>query len=72
MAAPAELRPFGATLVVVGIVLFYLALLRLIIHVAFERYAFDSVRNEYRDAMLLELTRKVDALSVQVTQHSTR
>lgn len=52
-AASAEMRPFGATFVVAGIVLFYLAMLRLIIHIAFERYAFDSVRNEFRDAMLL-------------------
>ncbi|MBI3862621.1 MAG: hypothetical protein HY290_12080 [Planctomycetia bacterium] len=68
-AAPPEIRPFGATFVVVGIVLFYLALLRLIIHVFFERYAFDSARNEYRDAMLLELTRKVDTLATQMARH---
>jgi hypothetical protein len=69
-AAPVSIRPFGATFVVIGIVLFYLALLRLLVHVFFDRYAFDSARNEYRDAMLLELTRKVDTLALQVTKLS--
>jgi len=70
-AGPVAIQPFGGTFVVIGIVLFYLAVLRLIVHVAFERYAFDSARNEYRDAMLMELTRKVDALNVQVAKHLT-
>lgn len=68
-AAPVSIRPFGATFVIIGIVLFYLSLFRLVIHLLFERYAFDSARNEYRDAMLLELTRKVDALATQVAKN---
>ena len=69
-AAPMAIRPFGATVLVIGIGLFYLSLLRLIIHVLFERYAFESAHNEFRDATLLELTRKVDALTGQLARRA--
>jgi len=65
-AVPVVVRPFGGTVLVIGIGLFYLSVLRTIVHIVFERYAFESAHNEFRDAALLELMRKVEALEKHV------
>ena len=60
---PEGIRPVGATLMGLGALFFYLSLLRLFMYLAFERGAPEKVRNESRDAVLMELTRKVDAIA---------
>ena len=60
---PVGLRPMGTTLMMLSYGLFYLSLLRLFMYLAFERRTADTVRNETRDALLMELTRKIDAIS---------
>lgn len=60
---PVGVRPVGATLMGLGAVFFYLSLLRLFMYLAFERGAPEKVRNEARDAVLMELSRKVDAIA---------
>ena len=60
---PVAVHPVGAMLMGLGSVFFYLSLLRLFMYLAFERGAPEKVRNESRDAVLMELSRKVDAIA---------
>jgi hypothetical protein len=60
---PVGVRPVGATLMGLGALFFYLSLLRLFMYLAFERGAPEKVRNEARDAVLMDLSRKVDAIA---------
>jgi hypothetical protein len=60
---PIGVRPVGATLFMLASGMFYLSLLRLFMYLAFERRTAEVVRNESRDALLMELTRKVDAIA---------
>jgi hypothetical protein len=53
----------GVTLIFLGWGLFWLSMLRLFMYLAFERRQADVARSEARDAIILELTRKVDALA---------
>jgi hypothetical protein len=62
MVAP-EVKPFARTLVMLAYGLFWLALLRLGIYLAFERRALDVARADVRDAMILELSRQVEAIA---------
>jgi hypothetical protein len=59
---PIQIRPMGMSAMLLGYGLFYLSLLRLFMFLVFERRIPETVRNESRDAILLELSRKVDAL----------
>ena len=58
-----EVKPFAATLLMLAYGLFWLALLRLGIYLAFERRALDVARPEVRDATILELSRQVEAIA---------
>jgi hypothetical protein len=58
-----ELKPFAATLIMLACGLFWLALLRLGIYLAFERRALDVARADVRDATILELSRQVEAIA---------
>jgi hypothetical protein len=60
---PINIRPVGGMLLLIGNVLFYLSLLRLFLYLAFERRAPEAIRNESRDAILMELSRKVEAIA---------
>jgi hypothetical protein len=57
------LRPAGLSLVMVAYGLGYLGLLRLVMFVFVDRYRVERVRDEARDAALLDLSRRVEALS---------
>jgi hypothetical protein len=50
-------------LALIGNVLLFAAVLRTFIYLVFERRVPEQVRNESRDAVLMELTRKVDAIA---------
>jgi len=65
-AFPPQIRPFGPALMGLGSVMFYLSLLRLFMYLAFERRVPEQIRNESRDAILMELMRKVDALAARI------
>jgi hypothetical protein len=58
-----EVKPFAATLLMLAYGLFWLALLRLGIYLAFERRALDVARADVRDATILELSRQVEAIA---------
>jgi len=60
---PIEFKPMAMTLIVLAYGLFWLALLRLGIYLAFERRALDVARADVRDAMILELSRQVEAIA---------
>jgi hypothetical protein len=60
---PIEVKPFATTLIMVAYGLFWLALLRLGIYLAFERRALDVARADVRDATILELSRQVQAIA---------
>jgi hypothetical protein len=47
----------------IGNVLLFVAVLRTFIYLVFERRVPEQVRNESRDAVLMELSRKVDAIA---------
>ena len=50
-------------LALVGNVLLFATVLRTFVYLVFERRAPEQVRNESRDAVLMELSRKVDAIA---------
>ena len=60
---PITWKPIAVSLFMLGYGLFWLALLRLAMYLIFERRALDMARTEVREAMLLELTRRVDAIA---------
>jgi hypothetical protein len=60
---PIDVKPFGATLLLLAYGLFWLAVLRLGIYLAFERRALDVARADIRDATILELSRQVEAIA---------
>jgi hypothetical protein len=60
---PIEVKPFAMTLIMLAYGLFWLALLRLGIYLAFERRALDVARADIRDATILELSRQVEAIA---------
>jgi hypothetical protein len=60
---PIEVKPFAMSLIMLAHGLFWLALLRLAIYLAFERRALDVARGDLRDAMILELSRQVQAIA---------
>jgi hypothetical protein len=62
MVSP-EVKPFAMSLVMLAYGLFWLALLRLGIYLAFERRALDVARADVRDAAILELSRQVEAIA---------
>lgn len=60
-------RPIGMSFIMVAYFLGYLGVLRLLMYVFVDRYRRESVRDEVRDATLLELSRRVELLSQAVT-----
>lgn len=60
---PIQVKPFADTLNLLALGLFWLALLRLGIYLAFERRALDVARADVRDATILELSRQVEAIA---------
>lgn len=57
------LRPVGMSFVLIAYGLGYLGLLRLVMYVFVDRYRVERVRDEARDAALLDLSRRVEALT---------
>jgi len=57
------MRPVGLSFVMIAYGLGYLGLLRLVMYVFVDRYRVERVRDEARDAALLDLSRRVEALT---------
>ena len=58
-----QLRPIGLSFVMLAYGLGFLGLLRLAMYVFVDRYRVEQVRDEARDAALLDLSRRVEALT---------
>ena len=57
------MRPVGVSFVMVAYGLSYLGLLRLVMFIFVDRYRVERVRDEARDAAMLDLSRRVEALT---------
>jgi hypothetical protein len=63
---PYSMRPIGSSLMLLAYAGSYLALLRTIMYVAFERPALDRAKADFRDSLLEELSQRLDSLSSRV------
>ncbi len=62
--------PFGLLLIVLAVPVGLFAMLRSLMYVAFDRRAVDSIRQERRDMLLLELQQQVQNLATRIEQLS--